>query len=223
MHLLRHSKDINCLINSINLNEVESSVKLMYNDSEDQIMRVGLPMVEAGMIIGEINLNTKKINIEGSTPITFACASTADCCSNLKIPVTDFDIKRIEDQGYAIDQIVESLSPQLRLPKTEFGNIEKNYWMKSNPFTGTCTFLEDKLCKIHDFKPLGCSVFPFSLKYMDSERVLVKIHPSNLCKTVSISTPEVADNETHLKALLSTILSEEAFREQYFVKYGNQL
>lgn len=223
MLLLRHSKDINCLSDSIHLNEVDPSVKLMYNDSEDQIMRVDLPMVEAGMIVGEINLNTKKISLEGSTPINFSCVSTAECCSNLKIPVTDFDIKRIEDHGYAIDQIVESLSPQLSLPKTELGSIEKHYWMKSNPFTATCTFLEDNRCKIHEFKPFGCSVFPFSLKYMDSVHVIVKIHPSNLCKTVSLSIPEEADNETHLNALLSTILQEEAFREQYFEKYGRDL
>ncbi|MCE7736953.1 MAG: YkgJ family cysteine cluster protein [Candidatus Heimdallarchaeota archaeon] len=210
-------------MDTIHLNEVDLSVKLMYNDSEDQIMRVDLPVVDAEMIIGEINLNTKNINLEGSTPLKFSCASTADCCSNLKIPVTDFDIKRIEDHGYAIDQIVESLSPQLRLPKTEFGNIERNYWMKSNPFTATCTFLEDNLCKIHDFKPFGCRVFPFSLKHMDTERVIVKIHPSNLCKTISICTPEEADNETHLNKLLTVILEEEAFRDWYFEKYGNAL
>jgi len=218
-----HSKDINCLMDSIHLNEVDPSVKLMYNDSDVQIMRVDLPVVEAGMIIGEINTNTKKINLEGSTPITFSCASTAECCSNLKIPVTDFDIKRIEDEGYAIDQIVESLSPQLRLPKDNFGSIEKNYWMKSNPFTAACTFLEDNRCKIHEFKPFGCSVFPFSLKYLDSESVVVKIHPSNLCKTVTTTTPEESDNEAQLNGLLSIIIQEEAFRDQYFDKYGDQV
>ena len=153
-------------------------------------MRVELPVIEAGMVVGRVNLKSKEVSVEGSTPIKFACASTTECCSNLKIPVTDFDIKRIEDQGYGIDQIVESLSPQLLLPKTEFGNIEKNYWIKRNPFTNTCTFLEDNLCKIHEFKPFACSVFPFSLKYESKEIVTVKIHPSNLCKTISITLPQ---------------------------------
>ncbi|OLS26328.1 MAG: hypothetical protein HeimC2_15720 [Candidatus Heimdallarchaeota archaeon LC_2] len=186
-------------------------------------MRVGLPVIEAGMVIGIINLKTKKVSVEGSTSIKFACASTAECCSNLKIPVTDFDIKRIEDQGYGIDQIVESLSPELRLPKTESGNIEKNYWMKRNPFSNTCTFLEDNLCKIHEFKPFGCSVFPFSLKYESMDLVSIKIHPSNLCKTISVSLPEEADNKKHLNILLAAILEEEAFRAQYFEKYGFDL
>jgi len=186
-------------------------------------MRVDLPVIETGLIIGEINLKTRKISLEGSTPINFSCASTTDCCSNLRIPVTDFDIKRIEDHGYAIYQIVESLSPQLRLPTTKLGSIEKNYWMKSNPYTGTCTFLEDNLCKIHQFKPFGCLVFPFSLKHIDSDRVIVNIHPSNLCKTVYVGTDEDMDNERHLKLILSLLLEEEAFRDHYFKKYGAAL
>ncbi|MHA2028950.1 MAG: YkgJ family cysteine cluster protein [Candidatus Kariarchaeaceae archaeon] len=186
-------------------------------------MRVDLPVIEAGMIIGEINLKSKKANLQGSTPIKFSCVSTADCCSNLKIPVTDFDIKRIEDHDYAMYQIVQDQSPQLRLPKTEFGNIEKNYWIKSNPYTGTCTFLEGKLCKIHEFKPFACRIFPFSLNFVDKDRVIVKIHPSNLCKTITISESDDSDNESHLNALLSLILKEEAFRDQYFEKYGQDL
>lgn len=186
-------------------------------------MRVDLPVIEAGMIIGEINLKTKKINLQGSTPIKFNCASTADCCSNLKIPVTDFDIKRIEDHDYAMYQIVQDQSPQLRLPRTEFGNIEKNYWMKSNPFTGACTFLEGKLCKIHEFKPFGCRVFPFSLNFVNKALVTVKIHPSNLCKTVSVGIPEDSDNLRHLGDLMSDIFDEEAFRDQYFKKYGRDV
>lgn len=186
-------------------------------------MRVDLPVIEAGLIVGKIDLKAKKINLEGSTPVNFNCASTADCCSNLKIPVTDFDIQRIEAHDYAMYQIVQDQSPQLRLPTTKFGNIEKNYWIKSNPYTGTCTFLEGKLCKIHEFKPFGCRIFPFSLEFVDVDHVIVKIHPSNLCKTVSVSVSKDSDNESHLEDLLVTILAEEAFRDQYFEKYGDKI
>lgn len=156
---------------------------------------IELPIISKGLQIGLINLETHKIEINNH--IEFRCTRTIECfecCSTLRIPVTAHDIDRIEQQGYELDQIVESLSP-IRLPsKTISGTTEKVYLLKRKPFDNTCTFLEEKLCNIHEFKPFACRIFPFSLWIIDEFQVRVVIHMDRLCN--SINTANIENNNS---------------------------
>ena len=108
--------------------------------------KIELPVITMGLQIGFIDPETGAIFI--SNHIEFRCASIIDCCSNLRIPVTSYDIERIEDQGFELDQIIESLSPILLPSRTISGPAEKVYQIKRKPYVDTCTFLEGNLCMI---------------------------------------------------------------------------
>ncbi|MHA2253744.1 MAG: YkgJ family cysteine cluster protein [Candidatus Kariarchaeaceae archaeon] len=186
-------------------------------------MQIKLPILEAGMLVGQLNILDQSISLEHATPIAFSCQMSTSCCTTVKIPVTDFDIQRIEAHGYALDQIIELSSPMLRLPKTKFGSIEKNYWMKRKPYDNSCTFLQDIQCSIHAFKPYGCRIFPFSIEMLDEERINVRIHPSNLCNSVRVVDLAKSENTSLLKGLMETILHELKRRERYFDEFSDQI
>ena len=125
-------------------------------------MEIDLPTIPPKIIIGSINLNKNEISLSNEY-IHFRCQLSSDCCGNndFFVPISDMDIERIENNGYAIDQIIETQSPELRFARD--GTAEKHYWMKRKPYTGKCTFLENNLCSIHEFKPFTFRIFPFQL------------------------------------------------------------
>ena len=148
-----------------------------------------------GLEIGRINLAADKI--ESGNLINFSCESRVECCSSLKIPVNSKDIERIEDQGYEIDQIIESMSPVFFPSKTQSGRTEKTYILKRKPFTGECTFLENDKCKIHEYKPFACRLYPFELKIDSEENITVTIHANKLCRSIK----HAENNKNNLKLL----------------------
>lgn len=186
---------------------------------EQVIVVVELPMVEAGMEIGSINLTTGEITTT-QNHVQFSCNFSTDCCTNLNIPITDMDIERIEQHGYKLDQIIEEAVPQIRFAEDE--TAEKNYWIKRKPFTGTCTFLENDKCSIHEFKPFSCRIFPFQLRGGKDGVYTVAIHGSNLCQSVTTVSADQAQNYELLEDLLNEVQLEEKHRQKYFEQYGNQ-
>ena len=171
-------------------------------------MYVELPVITSGIFIGSINLKTKQVSIDGSNQIKFSCDSRVECCSNLKIPVTEFDITRIEHNGYEIDQIISSFSPILIPSKTISGNSEKVYTLKQKPYDGTCTFLENNLCKIHNFKPFACQIYPFSLEVVDESLINILVHKEALCKSIISSKFKDSNNKYLLNGILDNLITE---------------
>ncbi|MCY3414613.1 MAG: YkgJ family cysteine cluster protein [Candidatus Heimdallarchaeota archaeon] len=185
-------------------------------------MPFGHPKIRAGLVIGEINLETKKIIPNLSNPISFTCLSSGQCCSKLDIPISDVDIQRLENQGFSINQIVSIQSPSIKLPKTEQSGIEKYYTMKKKAYTKSCRFLDDsKKCIIYTHRPIGCRIFPFSIKHISKNRVQVRIHPTNICSNIHIS----ADPENYqiLQVILKEYLADLKRKREYFLKYGNEI
>ena len=114
------------------------------------------------MEIGKINVDTGEVFVGEEALVEWSCCMSGDCCQRFHIPVTDFDIKRIEEHEYALDQIISDQSPFVRMPKNRFGSVEKNYHIKRKPFDNSCTFLTPEgQCGIHAFRPFGCRIFPF--------------------------------------------------------------
>ncbi|MHA2028627.1 MAG: YkgJ family cysteine cluster protein [Candidatus Kariarchaeaceae archaeon] len=171
-------------------------------------MYIELPTLSTGLEIGSINITTDDISIKNSNLINFNCTSRVYCCSNLKIPVTDFDINRIQDKGYELDQIIESLSPVLLRSKTYDGKTEKVYTLKRKPFEGSCTFLENNLCKIHEFKPFACQIYPFSLDIVNSDLIRIVIHTEELCKSIISSNYAESNNIEILNSILTNVKLE---------------
>ena len=183
-------------------------------------MVIDLPIISSNTIIGSINLNNNKISTTQEY-ISFTCQSSSDCCgtNDFFVPVSDMDIERIENNGYAIDQIIETQSPELRFARD--GTAEKHYWMKRKPYTGKCTFLENNLCSIHEFKPFTCRIFPFQL--IEKKRGIfdISIHNSNICKSIKNVDEKSSNNEEILTDILNEVKLENKRRQIYFKKYGN--
>ena len=177
-----------------------------------------LPTLQSGLLVGILDVDHKSIEI--ITNVKYTCKVSGDCCTNLIVPVTDFDVHRIEQHDIEFDQIVSDDVPVLITPKTKNGSLEKNYTIKRKPFTAECTFMEEGKCTIHAFKPFSCRIFPFQLKYISESKVEVLIHGSGYCPSVTASEVEDSQSEELLKDLLIVINQELDRREQYNRKYG---
>ncbi len=194
----------------------------MYYLYKSNAVHKELPVIEAGLIVGEFDLGTKEIFPNESISLSFVCSNTGQCCSVLQIPISDKDILKIEAQDYTLDQIVGIQSPVLKLPKYEISGIEKYYWLKKKAFSKTCRFLsDDNRCEIYEFRPLGCRIFPFSIKHLTSERVQIRIHPTNICKSVKYS--EEPQNEEILGYVLDTYSKDLEEKVAYFSKFGDEI
>ncbi|WP_457550800.1 YkgJ family cysteine cluster protein [Archaeoglobus sp.] len=67
------------------------------------------------------------------------------CCYNTEMPLTEEDIARIEKLGF----------------KREDFTIKVNGIYRLRNVNGKCFFLdEDNRCKIYDYRPLGCRIYP---------------------------------------------------------------
>ncbi len=142
--------------------------------------------VSPGLEVGIINLKTNTNEIINN--IHFKCKSIGECCSTLKIPVTEHDINRILENGYDIFQIIEDTSPIILPSKTLTGQTEKVYIMKRKPFTNECTFFENNRCKIHDYKPFACKIYPFALEVIDDDSLKIIVHTGKVCKSIKKGT-----------------------------------
>ena len=194
----------------------------MYSLTNDNTVHKELPVIEAGLIVGEFDLESKDVFPNISNPLSFTCSRTGNCCTVLQIPITDKDILKIEGQGYSLDQIVGIQTPILKLPKYGNSGVEKYYWMNKKSYSRTCRFLgDDNQCEIYEFRPLGCRIFPFSIKHLNRDRVQIRIHPTNICKSVKFS--EVPENEQMLKYIMDAYSKDLKEKIEYYEKYGDEI
>ena len=145
----------------------------------------------------------------------FQCISNIDCCSTMRIPASDFDVDQIMAHGYELDQIIKEASPVILNPKST-GRQQKAYILKTKPFDGTCTFLEGKLCSIHEFKPFACRIYPFTLEFVDDDHIEVIIHQDQLCRAIKSAEVLESNNQEILQNILDIML-EEMNRRGYSV------
>ncbi len=134
--------------------------------------------------IGIINLRTGDLKVINE--ISFRCHSTTACCRLHTIPLTENDVLRIEKHGYELFQFLKETSPVLILSKIKKGHYTKAYILKKKPFSNECVFLENNKCKIHEFKPIACKLYPFSIRRDegDEDKVTVIVHPESVCTSV---------------------------------------
>ncbi|KYC51877.1 MAG: Flagellin N-methylase [Candidatus Methanofastidiosum methylothiophilum] len=81
----------------------------------------------------------------------YKCKQCGECCKVRGVPLTLFDIERIEkiaDKDFAVYDISRKIFA-----------IEKRIWDNG------CVFLDDVNCSIHKDKPLICRLFPLGVFY----------------------------------------------------------
>ncbi|MCE7747403.1 MAG: YkgJ family cysteine cluster protein [Candidatus Heimdallarchaeota archaeon] len=158
----------------------------------------------SGTIIATVNEHGE---IDVVRHIYFECTSCTECCRLNNIPVTEPDIRLMQDHGIEIDQMLEELSPVLIANK----NLEKNgfikaYILRKKPFVNECVFVDEKgLCKVHKFKPLTCQLYPFSVK-KDENKLCVIVHPKNICEFIELDVEESRSNTIEITEELLTAL-----------------
>ncbi len=179
--------------------------------------------VARGIEIGKINHVTREIF--PTREVWFQCNSTTACCRYHEIPITEKDIQRILDNGYDLFQFIVEPSPILIKSKMKEGAYTKAYMLKKKPFTTECVFLEDGKCKIHEFKPTACKLYPFTLRPVEENHDLVSVvvHPDSVClsvltrehNTTQISLPvkpskiTLQDTKTLLRNVLKIMIESE--------------
>ena len=168
---------------------------------------IDLPVIRSGLEIGIIDITNQTIDTNSANSIYFQCTSRVECCSKLKIPVTEFDIQRIENAGYDLFQIIDSDSPMV-MNRINSDVHEKVYTLKKKPYDNTCTFLENNLCKIHKVKPFACRIYPFSLDILDKNRIRIIIHNDVVCKSIQSKNEPESNNRELLGDILKLVVNE---------------
>ena len=162
----------------------------------------------SGTIIASVN-EFEEINVVKH--IFFECTCCTKCCQLNNIPVTEPDIRLMQDNGIEIDQMIETMSPVLIANKNlERNGLIKAYILRQKPFVRECAFLEEnRLCKVHDFKPLTCQLYPFSVK-RNEDKLYVIVHPKNICEHIEIEVEESKSNTSEIaENLLSFLFGEK--------------
>lgn len=102
--------------------------------------------------------------------LDFACQSCANCCRYFNINITHLDIKRILENRPDLtsnDFVYFTQSDPKEDESESFISTygKRDISLKKKPNSQDCVFLDEKnMCSIHDFKPIVCRVWPFSLE-----------------------------------------------------------
>ena len=89
--------------------------------------------------------------------IKFECKFCIDCCRGRFIYLTLYDIKRIIDHGHDLQDFI--------LFTTENGKIR--FVLAYREWDLGCVFHDPETgkCKIHDYNPLVCQIYPFMVSH----------------------------------------------------------
>ncbi|MCG3222168.1 MAG: YkgJ family cysteine cluster protein [Candidatus Heimdallarchaeota archaeon] len=157
------------------------------------------------------NTPIANINEDGSIDVLlhvhFECTCCSDCCKLNNIPATEQDILDMMEHGIEIDQAIEVLSPVLIASKSIENGLIKAYILRKKPFVNECAFLDEKgMCKVHEFKPLACQLYPFSIRRRNGGYHVI-IHPKCVCNFIEIDVEEDKSNTLQIVSDLMSALS----------------
>ena len=159
----------------------------------------------SGTVLATIDESGK---IEVVRHFFFECICCTDCCSLNNVPLTERDIDRLMDNGIELDQAFEEMSPVLIASKDLEKGFIKAYIMRKKPFVNECVFLEEKgLCRIHQFKPIACRLYPFSIRKTDEGYEAI-VHPKNVCNFIELDVKEERSNTIEIVEKLMNTLFE---------------
>lgn len=141
--------------------------------------------------------------------IYFQCTGCAECCIANRIPVTEKDLLRMQENGIEFDQALEEMSPVLIPSNNVEDSFVKAYILRKKPFVNECVFLnEEKKCKIHEFKPLACCTYPFAVRIREN-KIIILIHPRSVCKFIQFDVSEEKSNTIDIVRYLLSLKNLE--------------
>ncbi|MHA1953906.1 MAG: YkgJ family cysteine cluster protein [Candidatus Heimdallarchaeaceae archaeon] len=157
------------------------------------------------------NTPIANINEDGSIDVLlhvhFECTCCTDCCKLNSIPATEEDILNMNRNGIEVDQAIESLSPILIPSKNIENGFIKAYILRKKPFVNECAFLDEKgMCKVHEFKPFACQLYPFSIRRRNGGYKVI-IHPNCICNFIETDVGEDKSNTLKIVNDLMSALS----------------
>ncbi len=160
-------------------------------------------MIVRDLPVGRINLDTGAFQVLNE--VEFACKSSGDCCRMNEIPVTEGEIEAIQEHGWELDQFLVSLSPVVIPGKTDGARI-KSYILKKKPFSRECVFLDEhNRCKIHEYKPFACRMYPFSYEVIDKNQIEIRVHVQSVCRNVQAGMTKNGNSMQIMKGIFSLL------------------
>jgi Fe-S-cluster containining protein len=130
--------------------------------------------------------------------IQFGCNKCGECCKNMDVPLTHYDIARLIQSGTTLDlETLITLHPSLgdELDAVKLYGEYNTLYLTNKLSDNSCIFLENNACTIYNYRPNSCRTWPFS---KDSQNKL-KID-AVADKTVSVSCDKTTFKE-HKKTL----------------------
>jgi Fe-S-cluster containining protein len=131
---------------------------------------VGIALPEA---TSAANLRQAAPMASGLRHLSFRCTSCANCCKDLRVPLTTADLQRVVAQSaLPVAEIVEWL-PAAEVDLTgEPGSLvlldhgSQRALMALAQSAGACRFLgPDGLCGVYEARPGSCRLYPFDAAY----------------------------------------------------------
>lgn len=107
--------------------------------------------------------------------LMFSCQSCGNCCKSFDVNITDYDIGRILENrpDLNFDDFIEIVEPVAKTDVEHLkltSNKDAMIILKQKQNSKECIFLtENNMCSIHEFKPIGCRTWPFTLNFYNSD------------------------------------------------------
>ena len=109
-----------------------------------------------------------------------------ECCLETRMPLSRFDIKRILELGYQLE---------------DFALKTRKEWRLKNCF-GRCVFLLEDRCKIYSHRPEGCRIYPLVYDEDGGKAIMDRLCPYR--QEFEVSKNDVANLMKQLERLNST-------------------
>lgn len=97
--------------------------------------------------------------------IFFSCNQCGECCREMDVPLTHFDIARIVDSKTDFDiEMFVTLHPSSEKSLDAillYGEYQEMY-LSNKLSDNTCLFLKENICSIYQHRPNSCRTWPLS-------------------------------------------------------------
>jgi Fe-S-cluster containining protein len=113
----------------------------------------------------------------------FFCKACGKCCSgDGSVFLYPDDIKRMAERlDLSVQEFADKYTDHIMLEGIEEGGsyFYMPYLILKKNKGISCVFLKDKVCSIHEFKPIQCSITPFTSEFFEDEKWRQEI--TNFC------------------------------------------
>mgnify|MGYP001566369284 CR=1 FL=1 len=183
--------------------------------------------IEPGFKDAKEELKVVEIDLKQSgypDETNFSCETCGNCCRTKLINISHKDIKNIlknrpdlkPDDFLKIMPINKAFLPDKYEKEFFISAGNKRHWLvlEKKENSNDCIFLTDNnYCSIHEFKPLACKVWPFSLRQTDNKIVWSKNDRDFIAQYCAHTIKNNANDPEEIKMDLEKYTNE---RKEYY-------